>query len=330
MISQLIDTDIFPVLNFDFETHWINDQFGIVELHDVKYFLKQETTEKVLHEFYVGLQLNKLKSRIPIFAAMITAYSCTPAVGKYRGCKYANNVTNFVLYQFIEGLTMKRAIIDNVVSKQEAWEIIEMLSKGLDLANKLTGFVHQDLHFDNIILRPLDGIHRIRVGNTFFNSKYLPQIIDFGRSKIFDFSPIVYPRKDRDLLLQEFVGFYYDYPEETFDDTKYPILKQNDYVPTVKYPKCPKKDTVGIEEQDIFIQKKRELLIEYLIENRLNDSVGRILDLGAEGKYEIKKYYYDDVIYYVSKDDDIRTFEKTARKSGIKNINAFIDNAIFV
>ena len=62
-------------------------------------------SDTALHEYFVGLQLNQLKDKCPIFAGMIGAYSCTPDNCSTVGETEDANV-NFVLYQYIEGKTL--------------------------------------------------------------------------------------------------------------------------------------------------------------------------------------------------------------------------------
>ncbi len=68
--------------------------------------------------------------------------------------------------------------------------VFHQLLSALNLANKMFKFVHNDLHEQNVLIRELPEVVRIPYYNTegvlagYVASKYVPYIIDFGRSRI--------------------------------------------------------------------------------------------------------------------------------------------------
>jgi hypothetical protein len=201
-------TEELPALDKDFmqKQKKIADQLSVsqgriyeIELHGVKYLLKLEeyfkASDKSIHEFFVGLQLNQLRDECPCFAGMIATFGCIDF--ENRPCRYKGEFNlNYVLYQYIPGKTLAAMIKDKDIEPAEAWELIKMVYASCKLANKRIGFIHQDLHFFNVVCRPLFQFSTIKIGEESFNVRYIPTIIDFARSQVVYDGKILSPKID--------------------------------------------------------------------------------------------------------------------------------------
>ena len=158
-----------------------------VRLHGVPMLLKLEElsridTDNPIHELFIGYQLNKYKSTIPFIAYVFGGFSCSIPLGGATPCSTIQPSGNYVLYEFINGRTLTDMF--SLMERTEAWTVIRMIRATLAELYKLIGFIHQDLHFDNIIIRRLDTYYRFVIGDETFISQYLPSIIDLTRSQI--------------------------------------------------------------------------------------------------------------------------------------------------
>lgn len=190
LMREMLDIAKMPRLNFDFidEETRITDNISIVSLRDTKFFMKMEEygreTDWILHEYFVGIHLENFIT----FATVLGAYSCTPYVENVsRACQYAGSPTenvNFVLYQYIDGETLYDTIDNKNLTAQETWNIVKIVWESLKEMNSRNGFIHQDMHFSNIMIIDLGDVFTIEVGSKTFETRYLPKIIDYGRSAI--------------------------------------------------------------------------------------------------------------------------------------------------
>lgn len=190
LMREMLDVTKMPRLNFDFidEETRITDNISIVSLRDTKFFMKMEEysreTDWILHEYFVGIHLENFIT----FSTVLGAYSCTPYVENVsRACQYAGSPpenVNFVLYQYIDGETLYDTIDNKKLTAQETWNIVKIVWESLKEMNVRNGFVHQDMHFSNIMIIDLGDVFTIEVGSKTFETRYLPKIIDYGRSAI--------------------------------------------------------------------------------------------------------------------------------------------------
>lgn len=191
LMENITSPDSLTPLTYDFfETDKvINDRIAVVKYDGVLFLLKQEehgkVADRIIHEFFVGINLLNI---LPTFASVIACYSCTPYIpGKASHCEYAGTEhenVNFIMYQYIDGPSLHKATKDKIISLQETWQIVKIVFESVNYAYRMTGFVHQDLHFGNIILIDLGQKMNIKIGNKIFTTKFLPKIIDYARSRI--------------------------------------------------------------------------------------------------------------------------------------------------
>jgi serine/threonine protein kinase len=181
-------TTLKPV-SFDFiqEQKKISDRIYVVKINGVKFLMKEEeytrTTDHLIHEYFVGLQINKLN--IPTFARIIGAFGCTPELGS-GVCEYSGSAktdVNYILYQYIEGPTLAAALSNKSIGTEEGWYLMNIVYDSIVEAGDI-GLIHQDLHANNVILQDLGQPTEYTVGTKKYVSRYLPKIIDFGRSQI--------------------------------------------------------------------------------------------------------------------------------------------------
>lgn len=188
--------DDLPILNFDFvmnETK-IRDGIFLIVLHDVKYLMKEQDygsfTDFILHEYFVGLNLNQLN--LPTFAGVIAGYQCHPEIdGKVCRSQSEGENSNFILYQYIDGLPLSK--ICRQLTMSELWIIIKIIWRTISYAKTMINFIHQDLHFSNIIIRDLGEITEISINTVLFNSRYLPVIINYRCSTVRGLNPLNIP-----------------------------------------------------------------------------------------------------------------------------------------
>lgn len=191
LIENITNITTLTPLTYNFfeEDGKINDRIFTVRTKNVKFLMKQEDyshlTDRLLHEFFVGINILNI---LPTFASVITCYSCTPYLPDVASpCMYAGSEdenANFILYQYIDGPTLYTALENGIVTLTEAWHIIRIVFESINYAYRERGFIHQDLHFGNIVLYDLGENHNITIGKKQFTSKFLPKIIDYGRSQV--------------------------------------------------------------------------------------------------------------------------------------------------
>lgn len=119
-----------------------------------------------LHEVYVGLRLNQLRSLTPCFVWTYGGFRCGRA--------------GYVVTEAIDGAYLGGQL---QLSPDELDTVLDMLLVSLRLAEPL-GFIHQDLHPGNIMIRTLPEVVTIEIDGQQFQTRYIPVIIDFGRSQI--------------------------------------------------------------------------------------------------------------------------------------------------
>lgn len=234
LIENITNTKYLTPLTFNFfETDKvINDRIAVVKyIHDksILFLLKQEEhgkeTDNLIHEFFVGINILNI---LPTFTSVITCYSCTPYIkGKASHCEYvgsANENDNFILYQYIDGPTLYKAIEDKIVTLQEAWQIIKIVYESVKYAYEKKGFIHQDLHFGNIILVDLGQKMNVKINMKVYTTKFLPKIIDYARAQIKVgrdiYSPksegLMIPAKNHFHDLRYLFWSWYDFDNEFF------------------------------------------------------------------------------------------------------------------
>jgi len=162
--------------------------------------IKTSKTKKdnrgILFEYFIGtIGINKLRTLIPNFAYTLAIFKCNPLVMSEdkvidikKFCKNDSEDTRFyVVYEKIKGISMNDFVHSMLPGEEDKLlgYIIQIVF-ALIIAQREIGYVHYDLHTDNIMLRKLphpkvieydiDGkIYRIE-------TDAIPTIIDYGFS----------------------------------------------------------------------------------------------------------------------------------------------------
>jgi len=184
---------LFPPLQFNIikDVKTLNKRISIFKINGTKFILKEEEyehpTDYLLHELFVGIQLNKFLNESPFFVAILGGFSGSPSSNESSPCQFRgknNDNVNYLMYQYISGMTLQDALQSNTIEPNEGWYLIKIVWDALQFANSRCGFIHQGCHLRNIILRPLDQYYSISIRNKKYVSRFLPIIIDYGRSMI--------------------------------------------------------------------------------------------------------------------------------------------------
>lgn len=168
--------------------------FYIVSLRGTKFFMKQEeyarSTEWILHEYFVGINLPFL----PTVSLALGAFSCNI----YDEKMSLGSSTRFILYEYIKGVTL--SVWSKSHSARETWKLIRIIWATVRVLFNSIGFIHQDLHHENIIVVDLEEEKSIKIGSETFQTRYLPKIIDYGRSRI-KLGGKVYSTRSKNLMI---------------------------------------------------------------------------------------------------------------------------------
>lgn len=136
--------------------------------------LNADKKREHIHEAYLGKKvINMLVSRCPHFAYV-----------------YGENIENGEIYtEYISGPTLKQWITSQAYNEPDLVDILIQVSLALAVAQTYCSFIHYDMVADNIIVQNV-GSQKIpfdyNVGKkrpVRFASKYVPVIIDFGKSR---------------------------------------------------------------------------------------------------------------------------------------------------
>ena len=129
----------------------------------IKRYRKGTTTR----ETYIGFfHINRLRYIIPNFVYTI------------------NYTSSHILLEYIPGDTLSDL---EYISTESTIECLAQLLLALEIAQREIGFTHFDLHYDNIILRPIDSPYTYiviidNIEYTVVCEDFIPTIIDYGYS----------------------------------------------------------------------------------------------------------------------------------------------------
>lgn len=211
-LSTTADYRSLPPLTFkiyqDVESITKDKRVFIILLHDVPMLLKLEEisrpTDRTLHEIFIGYHLNSYKIDCPCIAYMFGGFGCGLPIQDLP-CAVTYPTGNYTLYEYIDGAMMAKIVLQ--INKSEAWQLMRMVIATIKYLNTKIGFVHQDLHLGNIVVRDLGIMYQVPIDGKLYNSRYLPVIIDYARSKII-VDHVVYSPVDSQLGLPS--NLYYD------------------------------------------------------------------------------------------------------------------------
>lgn len=144
------------------------------------------------HEVLIGLELNKLRNKVPNFAYVYGGFNCgLPMIinDKAQNWCSANNNVGYIVYEYIKSTIRFQDYISNCSTEQFIEKYLQILLS-LNLAYKETDFTHYDLHTDNVLLRDIEN-NKIAIKYNFPNNRIrylltdkIMTIIDYGFAHI--------------------------------------------------------------------------------------------------------------------------------------------------
>lgn len=163
--------------------------------------IKTSRTKKdnrgILFEYFIGtIGINKLRSLVPNFAYILAIFKCNPLpIGKDKkidGSKFCKEESDdsrfYVVYEKIKGMSLND-FVKNMVDENDTYKLLGYIMQivfALIIAQREIGYVHYDLHTDNIMLRILPSPKVIEYdidGKTYrIETDAIPTIIDYGFS----------------------------------------------------------------------------------------------------------------------------------------------------
>lgn len=154
----------------------------------------QNPADSLLHEAIVGLRLNPLREKIPNFAYVFSLFSCTPPYAasekkKLGGFCLRNGAADvpYIVYEGIFPSTSLKKYVATCSGKDFVRAFLQIVF-ALEEAWRYTGFVHQDLHDDNVQLRKLDSpvslAYDTSLGRRYIETYEIATMIDFGLSAV--------------------------------------------------------------------------------------------------------------------------------------------------
>lgn len=212
LLNQYTDMNygkILPLLKRYFWTVSIklNPRVFILEIplkdKNIRAILKLEEytrhTDLLINELGIGLLINPFIGQLPSFVYTYAGFSCSLPY-EDRPCSYLGNSEingNYILTEYIPGDTLRAFCFNIPLAEriQQTWKYVCYLMYTVFSFNRLTKFSHNDLHFDNIIMKPLNqstvfSIPYIPGKGQSIELEYLPVIIDYGRSNIQIYGPV--------------------------------------------------------------------------------------------------------------------------------------------
>lgn len=149
--------------------------------------------DDLAHEAVVGYALAPLRSLIPNFSWVYGVLRCSIPLltdGDKKLSSWCNDVENpvtYVVYEKIPGVNLRTFV--KTCTEQEFLCILMQIIFSLIMAERYCGFTHYDLHYENIIVRPLkenaDIIYDLGDDTkVVLNTKYIATFIDYGFSRV--------------------------------------------------------------------------------------------------------------------------------------------------
>ena len=160
----------------------------------------------LLHEYFVGLQLNTLRKKIPNFAYIMGGFKCSPPViddirkDAVMWCSNSNVNVHYILYENISPAVTMTKYIATCTFQQWLDKYLQVLYS-LHLAHQEMDFTHYDLHPSNVLIREINpddfsdsnvstsDLYSIpyqteRGGIEYINTDGVATIIDYGNSHV--------------------------------------------------------------------------------------------------------------------------------------------------
>lgn len=149
--------------------------------------------DDLAHEAVVGYALAPLRALIPNFSWVYGVLRCSIPLLTDKDtklsswCDDVNNPVTYVVYEKVPGVNLKKFI--KTCSGEDFLNLYLQIIFSLIMAENYCGFTHYDLHYDNIIVRPLkekaDIIYDLGDGvKVVLNTGYIATFIDYGFSRV--------------------------------------------------------------------------------------------------------------------------------------------------
>lgn len=154
-------------------------------------------TGDLLHELFVGWQLNKLRAYIPNFTYVFGGWKCAPPIiGTNKDvsswCNNSNpsSSVNYIAYENVApSKSIRQYIKDGCTFQQWLNKYMQVLYS-LSEANKLFDYTHYDLHTENVLVRTIDSPlfsipYQTEKGKTeYLATEDIATLIDYGFSHV--------------------------------------------------------------------------------------------------------------------------------------------------
>jgi hypothetical protein len=144
----------------------------------------------ILHEFVIGSCLNQLRDDTPGFMFVFGAFFCSAFTDRIEElCSIQHNkaaLSTIMVSEYIKGMSLKSFINSN---EDELDLVLKQIFLTLKIGYKRLNFRHNDLHLGNVMIRVFNTTKEIEYReyeeqSVFIKTKYLPQLIDYGKSII--------------------------------------------------------------------------------------------------------------------------------------------------
>jgi ubiquinone/menaquinone biosynthesis C-methylase UbiE len=168
---------------------------SIDEMVIIKTAKNKSNNFDILYEYFIGsIGINKLRNLIPNFAYTLAIFKCSPLNinnneikdNTFCNGKDSNN-RFYVVYEKIPGISLDTYL--DKITLNDIPHIISYILQiilSLQVAQQEIGFVHYDLHTDNIMLRKLKEpiVVDYNINNKIYKieTDSIPTIIDYGFS----------------------------------------------------------------------------------------------------------------------------------------------------
>ena len=184
-IDNMKKLDVSSEEGFVYKTKVLGDIDVIIKVPQ-----RREGVESMLREYYIGLELNKLRYITPVFVYTLGAFLCSAPTRAKKICERPRisevNKSTYVIYENVEGRSVSDLLRNDLIDDNDFMEIFIQLLYGLELAQRECKFTHFDLHPGNVMVKqgPFDSYSFVLDNKiiTVKNPKYIPVIIDFGMS----------------------------------------------------------------------------------------------------------------------------------------------------
>lgn len=139
------------------------------------------------HEAVIGLALNPLRATIPNFSWVFGVLRCSMPItddDKLLSWCNANDPVTYVVYERVPGVSLRDYI--RTATPLQFADVFLQICEALHVASKHCDFTHYDLHYENVIVRPLDKsstiVYNIDQSTYYHTTSNIATFIDYGFS----------------------------------------------------------------------------------------------------------------------------------------------------